>query len=411
MNTTTGPLVLIEPYAHRGGGHHQRTLAALATARPDSLVIAPGGLSEDVGPVQSGSRVAVGPAGPAAKILLAVARAAARVSAAGQQIFASRRWPLAVRRSPHQVTLLARCLTEAACLRTARRLAPRASAVVILSANEALHGVAALLGGTPHLRFIHEAVTTEDRPVRWLGRLARRGEKRVIALYPTTAVRDQIMAAFPHLPGEVRAFAVDDGRPLTDAERDGARTAFTIPADAKAVCVVGGWWPYKDIATIDAALARLTTPLHVLVCGAPLDDAVLTRWHQLPHVRLHTVPGPVGDQVLRLVYAAADAALVTRKPGVGKESGLVMDAARLAVPLIVSAHDPALTARLTGEPWARLFPAGDPDTLAKTLDHLTDQAPVRPGPSAPGALDMNSAADQAAFLTDTYTRLTKECRR
>ena len=56
MNTTPGPLVLIEPYAHRGGGHHQRTLAALAATRPDSLVIAPGGLSEDLAPlVRSGA--------------------------------------------------------------------------------------------------------------------------------------------------------------------------------------------------------------------------------------------------------------------------------------------------------------------------------------------------------------------
>ncbi|MFH8363304.1 hypothetical protein ACH4FV_27475 [Streptomyces anulatus] len=411
MSAAPGPLVLIEPYAHRGGGHHQRTLAALASVRPDSLVIAPGGLSEDLGPlVRAGTRVAIGPAGPAAKILLTAGRAAARVAAVGQQVFASRRWPPAFRRSPHQVTLLARCLTEAACLRTSRRLAPRASAAVILSASEALHGAAALLGGTPHLRFIHEAVTTEDRPVRWLGRLVCAGEKRVIALYPTTAVRDQVAPAFPHLSGEVRAFAVDDGRPLTDAERDGARSAFTIPADARAVCVVGGWWPHKDIPTIDAALARLTGQLHVLVCGAPLDDAVLTRWHQLPNVRLHTVPGPVDDQIVRLVYAAADAALVARKPGVGKESGLVMDAVRLAVPLVVSAHDRELTTRLAGEPWARLFPAGDPDALAKTLDHLTVDAPARPGPSARGVLDMNSAAEQAAFLTDTYTRLTKEYR-
>ncbi|WP_416485273.1 hypothetical protein [Streptomyces sp. CL12] len=410
MNAAHGPLVLIEPYAHQGGGHHQRTLTALAATRP-SLVVAPGGLSEDLGPVvRSGARIAAGPAGPAARILLAAARVAGRISDAGQRVLASRLWPPAVRRLPHQVTLLARCLTEAACLRTARRLAPQAAAVVILSANEALHGAAALLGGTPHLRFIHEVVTTEDRPVRWLGGLARRGGKRVIALYPTAAVRDQVASAFPHLPGKVRAFAVDDGRPLTDAERDGARAAFTIPAGSPAVCLVGGWWPYKDIPTIDAALARLTTPLHVLVCGTPLDDAVLTRWRQLPGVRLHTVPGPVADEVLRLVYAAADAVLVARKPGVGKESGLVMDAARLGVPLIVSTHDPELTARLGGEPWARLFPAGDPDTLAKTLDHLTAEVPARPGPSAPGALDMYPAAEQAAFLTDTYSRLTKECR-
>ncbi|MEU3072275.1 hypothetical protein [Streptomyces laurentii] len=403
---TGSPLVLIEPYAHQGGGHHQRTLTALAAARPKSLVVAPAGMGEDLGPLaRSGARLAAGPAGPAASLLLAAARAAERVSAAGQRAFASRSWPRGVRRFPHQVTLLARCLTEAACLRTARRLAPRAAAVVILSASEALHGAAALLGGVPHLRFVHEVVTTEDRPVRWLGRLARRGEKRVTVLCPTADVRDQVAARFPRLRGEVRPFAVDDGRRLADAERDSARAAFTIPTDARAVCLVGGWWPYKDIATVDAALARLTSPLHVLVCGTPLDNAVLDRWHRLPHVRLHTVPGPVADEVLRLVYAAADAALVARKPGVGKESGLVMDAVRLGVPLIVSAHDHELSARLTGQPWARLFPAEAPDALAESLDKLTAEAPARPGPTAPAVLDMHPAPEQAAFLTDTYTRL------
>lgn len=68
MNPDPGPLVLIEPYAHQGGGHHQRTLAALASVRPDSLVIAPGGLSDDLGPlVRSSTRVTIGPAGPAAR--------------------------------------------------------------------------------------------------------------------------------------------------------------------------------------------------------------------------------------------------------------------------------------------------------------------------------------------------------
>ncbi|WP_232791208.1 hypothetical protein [Streptomyces kanasensis] len=233
----------------------------------------------------------------------------------------------------------------------------------------------------------------------------------MVALYSTTAVRDQITAAFPTLPGEVRAFAVDDGRRLTTAQRDGGRTAFAIPDEATAVCVVGGWWPYKDIATIDAALACLTAPLHVLVCGTPLDDTVLARWHQLPHVRLHTVPGPVADEILRLVYGAADAALVARHPGVGKESGLVMDAARLGVPLIVSEHDPALTARLADQPWVWSFPAGDAGALAEALDKLSADAPARPDTSAPSVLDLYPAAEQAAFLTTTYTRLLKECRR
>ncbi|MET9952819.1 hypothetical protein ABZ135_14885 [Streptomyces sp. NPDC006339] len=411
MSTAPGPLVLIEPYAHRGGGHHQHTLTALATTGA-SLVVAPAGLNQGLGLLaRSGARIAAGPDGAAARFLLAAARTAERVSAVGRRALVSRRWPRVVRRMPHQVTLLARCLTEAACLRTARRLAPRASAVVILSASEALHGLAALLGGTPHLRFVHELVTTEDLPVRWLGRLARRAEKRVVALYPTPAVRDQITAAFPALPGAVRAFAVDDGRRLTEAEGDGGRTAFAIPDEATAVCVVGGWWPYKDIATIDAALARLTAPLHVLVCGTPLDDAVLARWHRLPHVRLHTVPGPVADEILRLVYGAADAALVARHPGVGKESGLVMDAARLGVPLLVSEHDPDLTARLAGQPWVWSFPAGDAGRLAEALDKLSADTPARPGTSAPSVLDLYPAAEQAAFLTTTYTRLLTECLR
>lgn len=37
MSTRCGPLVLIEPQAHLGGGHHQRTLTALAAARPGAV--------------------------------------------------------------------------------------------------------------------------------------------------------------------------------------------------------------------------------------------------------------------------------------------------------------------------------------------------------------------------------------
>ncbi|MFD8481832.1 hypothetical protein [Kitasatospora sp. NPDC059673] len=411
MSARSGPLVLIEPYAHRGGGHHQRSLTALAAAYPGALVIAPEGIAGGPGPlVRAGACVAAGPTGSAAKALLAAARAAARFSVTGQQVFDSRSWPVKVRRLPHQFTLIARCLTEAACLRTARRFAPRPAAVVILSASEALHGAAALLGGTPHLRFIHELVTAEDLPVRLLGRLARRWERRTVALYPTAAVRDQLASAFPRLRGQVRSFAVDDGRRLTEAEREGARAAFTISADATAVCLVGGWWPYKDIATIDGALARLTRPLHVLVCGTPLDENLPARWRQLRQVTLHIVPGPVDEPVLRLVYAAANAAVVARCPGVGKESGLVMDAARLGVPLILSDHDPDLTEQLADQPWARLFPVSYPEALADVLDRLVTEALDRPGPQASGALDMPTAAEQTAYLTDTYDHLTKECR-
>lgn len=402
----TGPLVLIEPYAHRLGGHHQHALVALAGASPGTVVVAPYGTGSEAATAlrTAGARV-VGPVGPAARVLFVAANAAAILSATGQRVFASRRWPSGLRRVPHQITLLARCLVEAACLRTARRLAPAPGAVVVLSASEALHGAAALLGGLPHLRFIHEKVTTEDAALRLLGRLARGGEKRVRALYPTAAVQGQLAPAFPRLPGEVRTFAVDDGRRLSDAEREGARAAFDIPAGGRAVCLVGGWWPHKDIGVIDTALPRLKEPLHLVVTGHPLDESTLARWRDLPRVRLHTVPGPVSEEVLRIVYGAADAALVARHRGVGKESGLVMGTVRHGVPLIVSDHDPDLTALLNGQDWARIFPAA----LAETLDHLTADPPKRPGTGATEAVGLPTAAGQAAFLTDAYRLLAKEC--
>ncbi|NHI07233.1 hypothetical protein STPH2_2597 [Streptomyces sp. KO7888] len=403
----TGPLVLIEPYANRQGGHHQRTLVALAQARPGSLVIAPHGIATEAARAlrEAGAQLVTGPSGWTAGVLLAAARLTAGLSAAGQCLLRSRRWPRRMRRLSHQVTLLARCFTEGAALRSARRLEPDADAVVILTASEALHGAAALLGGQPHLRFVHEAVTTEDAAVRLLGQLARGGEERVVAVYPTRAVADQFAAAFPDLPAVVGCFAVDDGRRLSAAEREGGRAAFDIPAAEAVVCLVGGWWPYKDIAVIDAALARLKEPLHLVVTGSPLDEAVLQRWRDLPSLRVHTVPGPVSEAVLRLVYAAADAALVTRHAGTGKESGLVMDTARLGVPLIVSDHDGALTARLRGQPWALAFSVGDPAALAEALHTVIRQRLPLPGPDAPGLLGMRSAAGQADFLTHTFVSL------
>ncbi|MEV7866141.1 hypothetical protein AB0P17_08575 [Streptomyces sp. NPDC088124] len=413
MNSTpdsqgaTGSLVLIEPYAYRLGGHHQHALLALARARQGTVVIAPNGIARQTAAAlrEAGAQLVTGGVGVRAWVMLRAAGLLARLSFTGRRALRSHRWPVAVRRSPHQISLLARCLVEAAALRTARRRCPEAAEVVILSASEALHGAAALLGGLGHVRFVHELVTAEDGPVRLLGRLARRGERRVTVLCPTAAVRDELIARFPQLTCGVRVFAVNDGLRLTDGERDGGREAFSIPAAETVVCLVGGWWPHKDITVIDRALARLTEPLNVIVTGHPLDHEVLARWKNLPNVRLHTEPGPLSEPVLRLVYAAADAALVARHEGAGKESGLVMDTARYGVPLIVSDHDPHLTAQLKDQPWARIFPAGDPAALARVLTDLVHRPFDLPGPGAPKALDMWDAAEHAAFLTRTARAL------
>ncbi|MFE5076982.1 hypothetical protein [Streptomyces halstedii] len=108
----TGPLVLIEPYADRLGGHHQRTLVTLAQARPCSLVIAPHGIVREAVTALREARVRLltAPAGHSAAVLLAASRLVAGLSKAGPRVFHSRRWPRFLRRLPHQITLIARAL-------------------------------------------------------------------------------------------------------------------------------------------------------------------------------------------------------------------------------------------------------------------------------------------------------------
>ncbi|GLW02545.1 hypothetical protein [Streptomyces lavendulae] len=120
--------------------------------------------------------------------------------------------------APHQITALARCLTEAAAVRTGRRLAG-AHPVTVLSAGEALHTTAGLLGG-PHARYVHEINTTEDPLLRFLGRITSWGRDRVTLLAPTDQVRDDLASLFPHVPCRNRPFAVaDPGDRISETER------------------------------------------------------------------------------------------------------------------------------------------------------------------------------------------------
>ncbi|WP_445527489.1 hypothetical protein [Streptomyces cyslabdanicus] len=218
-------LVLVEPGAHRPGGHREHALTALAAAHGNAVVIAPYGIAGQARAALAGAGAHVAaPTGAVAAVLAAAGTYTAALAVAGRRTFASRRWPDAVRRLPHQVMLLSRCLTEAACVRTGHHLTGGTDTVVVLSASEALHGATGLLGG-PHLRFVHELVTTEDAPLRILGRLTRRGERRVVALAPTGAIHGDLARRFPRLPLKVRPFAVADrGDRLTDTAFAGPRT-------------------------------------------------------------------------------------------------------------------------------------------------------------------------------------------
>lgn len=285
------------------------------------------------------------------------------------------------RRLPHQLTLLSRALIEAASLATGARLSGQRppDIAVVLTAAEGLHGLIRALSGIPHLRVVHEVTTTEDAPLRLLGRLSR--PLWVKALCPTEAVRQDLSSRFPNLTTAVQPFALAvKTERLHPRERPAARRELGISRDASVLSLVGGWWPHKDMATLTAALELITRPLYVLIAGAPADAQLLGRMDQALNTTLHIHQGTPAPHDIRRIYAAADLTAVIRHPGVSKESGLVADCARLGVPLLLTDHDPDLTHRTRD--WATHVPPRDPQSLADALDHATAHPPPTPPPHA-----------------------------
>ncbi|MFJ6213821.1 hypothetical protein ACIQGZ_10895 [Streptomyces sp. NPDC092296] len=395
------PLALVEPRAGRTDGHYSRTLLALARAHGDALVVVPQltplALAAELG--TAGATVATRPRGARAALLTTAAHWTAFCASALGTVCSPKRRPARVRRIPYQLRLLASALGEAADVRTARRLRP-GTAVVVLTAAPGLHALVGLLGG-PHLRFVHEITTTEDPSLRLLGRLAGRGRRKVLVLAPTQATRDRFVTRFPRLAVQVRPYGLADPEDrIGEEERAKARAARGLSERDTAIALVGGWWPEKDLLTVHRALAQLACPITLLVTGYPLDHQRLDGWAKLPNVRVVLEPSPASDTAVRELYAAADAVLVSRRRGVGKESGLVVDAVRFALPLLCSDHQPELSRALRGKPWVRLYPTGDSVRLAEALDALADQPLPRPGGDAAALLGIPTAADQVAFLTN-----------
>ncbi|MBE1484992.1 glycosyltransferase family protein [Plantactinospora soyae] len=407
MTTAAAPLVLIEPAAGSIGGHWFQ--AAIRLARQCTaegrvcMVVAPGGIEPTARAAlhRAGAHV-LGRVGrePTERALWAASRLLDRASRLTGRLARHRRLP-------HQIGALARCLAEAAALRAGtRRVWTDRPVVVVLSASGALHGLAAALSRTAHIRVVHEVPTTEDRVLRLIGQLASANLHQVRVVCPTKAVRARLAHLFPGLPVGVWPFALADAEPrLSDAERTAARADFGLQPDDTALALVGGWWPHKDIPTVAAALARLPRPVCVLVAGHPLDPVLLRGLAAAADGRVHALPGPAPRWHIRRVYAAADAAIVARRAGVGKESGLIADCTVLGVPLLVSDHDPAITDLLGNRPWVRLFRTANPAALAAAITDLARRPLPRPAPGEAAHLGLPTAATTLAFWTDLATDL------
>jgi hypothetical protein len=374
------PVVLIEPGARYFGGHWQTNLVAVAAAARRSgravSVICPGELPGSVHAGLSDAGVAIVRAGTgwATAKRATVGRSAAltRLSAAAGRTIGLNPFELAALRAVES------------------RYAPGEALVVILTANSGATGATCLLSPVPHLRVVH---TVEGGRLPLLSVPGFALRRRTVVVCPTEPVAAAFSALYPGLRVEVAAFsAVEPGDYLSEAERAEARGMIGIGSDACAVAMLGGWWPWKDNHTVLAALSRLRRPVVLLCGGTPIDADALRALARHDHVDVRLLGARLTDVEVRSLYAASSLTVVSRRRGVGTESGLVMDAARYGVPLICSDHDPDLLRRLAGSNWARTFAAGDPADLAAVLGDAAVRPPARPDRGAARAMGLRDGA-------------------
>lgn len=392
-------LALIEPNARLLGGHWSDNLVRLTAAARASGRVAVAVSIDGFAPwidLQLERTGAVARTRPAARDLRAwacvgAARALRRAFAAAHPI--RPRSPV-----PYQLLHFSRAFAEAAAVRIAARAGGGHSTTVILSASETLAGLAATLAGEPHVRIVHDVYCWEGSLLRRIESLLGHRRRDLVFICPTEGVACLLLRRYPDVRLEVRPFATGDSELyLGIDEYAAARAQLGIERGATVGAVVGGWWKEKDVETIAAALHRCSRPLTLVVAGAPLDERILAHMRG-SSATVVVLRGELRPETVRAVYAASNVVVVSRRPGIVKESGLVMDCARYGVPLVVSDHDPALSERLSSEPWARLFPAGDSVALAAALDELSERPLPRPDRDAWRRLGLERARDTVEYL-------------
>jgi glycosyltransferase involved in cell wall biosynthesis len=388
---------LIEPYAHERNGHAPANLVALATAatadgvEPFAILCRPVPPDTRVELSMAGARTVdrFAPRSGLVKALRLVEIVSRRISALGTRGASRSAWA-------EQVWLFARAFSEAASVRAARSIRDD-GAIAILTSSDSLLGLSCYLGRHHHIRVVHKVDHRVGRLVRAVERLCARGRVRTTVWCPTDAVARDVRLRYPDLVPTVRPFAVvEPDQRITDEERVAARQRLGLsPHDIIAV-LVGGWQPYKDPLTALEGLSRSPTKLVVIVAGFPIDARHAVEY-STDTCRIVTMVGPLDPATLRSVYAAASFSVVSRVAGAATESGLVMDAAKLGVPLVMSDNDPDLVCRLAGADWVTVFRAGEPASLTRVVDGQAFRL-SRPPPTAPAVLGMLTSAEMVLTI-------------
>jgi hypothetical protein len=398
--SVAGALVLVEPHADQRGGHHTQSLPLLAAAAASGgrpvVLVAPRGIDSELSAAME--RLGAG-----------IFRRPRRwVSREGALLLSGRaldgahrvlqpRFP--ERRLPYQLQLFGHCLIEAASLRIGRAAlgSEHPITAVVLTANVTLHASACALAGVPHVRYLHDISRHESRAIRAVEWLTRRALRLARFFCPTAAVLDALRREYPGARSVVQPYALDDpAARVTEADRLRARERVgLLRSDEPVGSLIGGWWRVKDFSTVAEALGRVSRSFTLLVAGYRIDNRSLEQIASAHRGELVVIDRQLTSAELSDVYAASDFTIVSRMPG-GKESGVTLDGVQRGVPVVVSDHDDELTCKLEGQPWARVFRRGDPDSLARALDAVCAE-PLPPPPSdAAAALGMLGAEQMLA---------------
>jgi len=303
-------------------------------------------------------------------------------------------------RFAYQTLNLSRALLEADNLRRAAAVEPR-SFVVMPTAGECLAGFSAWLGRTAHIRVIHEVYAWNSPLFRALEWICRRGLRYMVVVCPTDSVRRRFVRRSPGATTVVRSFGLAVDADLATATYAAVEGRGERPLT---VAVIGQWHRSKDVGTMVEGIvtAGRAARIRFVVAGSHLPG-----WEALTLAgeAVTVTERALTQAELVAVYRDCDALLVCRRPGTATESGLVLDAARFGLHLILSDHDPDLSRHLRDEDWVSIYRAGDPTALAQLLKDVAGRERPRPAPSAQAKLGMHTADETLDFYDHTWRHL------
>lgn len=392
-------LTFIEPHAHARGGHWQGALRSLVGAAVASGAEATAVSVEDV---DQPFREELNKLGCRCFSLRSDGSAAVKLAVRALQNVEHAAWRSRLTCFSCDISSLRRAVLEAGLQRLVQQIGADAS--IVLSAGNAFPTltVGPRRAGSPQLRVVHDVDSIHTTGLHWIHEVRSPRLAHVTWMTTTPALAEALARQGLHatvLPFSTRG--QDDY--LAAPEIANARLALGIPLDRWCIGLVGGWWHDKDMETVVKAIERLPSPPILIVAGEPLTPNLVNRLVAKCGDRALIMNRALNPREVREVYAASDLTIVSKHSGIVKESGVVMDAVRLGIPVLYSNHDPHLNRLLAPYSWARAFEAGTATSLTAEMLEIEQRPLPRPTTSDAEGLGLRTPIEMLQVMLHTLS--------